>query len=107
MITCACVGGKEYLTAQFNQLGESSHPEILELENKHHFGKLYQQDYLVWQQLQSETSVEFELLYDPMMWRCLLEWYPKNQDKQLIYIHQGGLLGNASMLPRYQRKYGA
>ncbi|OLQ90073.1 1-aminocyclopropane-1-carboxylate deaminase [Vibrio ponticus] len=106
VLTCACVGGKEYLTEQFNQLGESSHPEILELETKHHFGKLYQQDYLIWQQLNQQTGVEFELLYDPMMWRCLLEWYPQNQDKQLIYIHQGGLLGNASMLPRYQRKYG-
>ncbi|WP_194435346.1 1-aminocyclopropane-1-carboxylate deaminase/D-cysteine desulfhydrase [Vibrio fluminensis] len=106
VITCACVGGKEYLTEQFNQLGENSHPEILELKTKHHFGKLYQQDYLIWQQLTQQTGVEFELLYDPMMWCCLLEWYPQNQDKQLIYIHQGGLLGNASMLPRYQRKYG-
>ncbi|MBA5762543.1 1-aminocyclopropane-1-carboxylate deaminase/D-cysteine desulfhydrase [Vibrio sp. 404] len=106
VVTCACVGGKEYLKAQFEQLGESNHPTILELEDKHHFGKLYQQDYRIWQQLNQEANVEFELLYDPMMWRCLINWYPKNQHKQLIYIHQGGLLGNASMLPRYQRKYG-
>jgi len=106
VLTCACVGGKEYLKAQFEQLGESSHPTILELETKHHFGKLYQQDYCIWQQLHQEVGVEFELLYDPMMWRCLTSWYPQNQHKQLIYIHQGGLLGNASMLPRYQRKYG-
>ncbi|MGB1280427.1 MAG: 1-aminocyclopropane-1-carboxylate deaminase/D-cysteine desulfhydrase, partial [Vibrio cyclitrophicus] len=23
----------------------------------------------------------------------------------IIYVHQGGILGNESMLPRYQRKY--
>ncbi|MGF1910613.1 pyridoxal-phosphate dependent enzyme [Vibrio kasasachensis] len=106
VLTCACVGGTEYLKAQFEQLGESDHPIVLELENKHHFGKLYQQDYRLWQQLSQDTGVEFELLYDPMMWRCILDWYAQNQHKQLIYVHQGGLLGNASMLPRYQRKYG-
>ncbi|EGU31321.1 1-aminocyclopropane-1-carboxylate deaminase/D-cysteine desulfhydrase [Vibrio scophthalmi] len=105
VLTCACVGGKEYLTKQFDELGETDHPTILELENKHHFGKLYQDDYLIWQQLLSETNVEFDLLYDPMMWHCLLNWYPNNTDKPIIYIHQGGLLGNESMLPRYQRKF--
>ena len=106
VLTCACVGGKEYLTKQFNQLGETDHPTILDLESKHHFGKLYQRDFEIWQQLLTETDVEFDLLYDPMMWQCLLNWSPNNLDKHMIYIHQGGLLGNESMLPRYQHKYG-
>ncbi|NVD06344.1 1-aminocyclopropane-1-carboxylate deaminase/D-cysteine desulfhydrase [Vibrio sp. JPW-9-11-11] len=106
VITCPCVGGKEYLIKQFQQLGEDDFPEILELDYKHHFGKLYHQDYRIWQQLLAETHVEFDLLYDPMMWQCLQSWYRENQDKTIIYVHQGGILGNESMLPRYERKYG-
>ncbi|MFM2589525.1 pyridoxal-phosphate dependent enzyme [Vibrio sp. TBV020] len=106
VITCPCVGGRTYLIEQFKQLGESDHPTILELETKHHFGKLYKQDYLVWQQLLDETDVEFDLLYDPMMWQCLQSWYKENPHKTIIYVHQGGILGNESMLPRYERKYG-
>lgn len=106
VITCPCVGGKEYLIQQFEELGETDHPIVLELETKHHFGKLYQQDYQIWQDLYQDTDIEFDLLYDPMMWRCLQTWYKENSDKTVIYIHQGGLLGNESMLPRYQRKFG-
>ena len=115
VITCPCVGGAEYLTEQFHELGETSHPEILQLENKHYFGHLYREDFDIWQQLQEQTHVEFDLLYDPLMWRCLITWLEKesfsNADIQtekrpaLIYIHQGGLLGNESMLPRYQRQF--
>ncbi|KHD24837.1 1-aminocyclopropane-1-carboxylate deaminase [Vibrio caribbeanicus] len=106
VITCPCVGGKEYLKQQFVNLGETSFPTILELPFKHHFGKLYQRDYEIWHELKQQTHIEFDLLYDPMMWQCLHYWYPENLDKKLIYVHQGGLLGNESMLPRYERKYG-
>lgn len=104
VLTCPCVGGKDYLISQLNQLEEISHPTILKPETPHHFGKLYPQDYAIWQSLLSQTYVEFDLLYDPLMWRCLLNWYHANQDKTLLYIHQGGILGNESMLSRYQRK---
>lgn len=105
VITCACVGGSDYLRHQFSQLGETDFPTILAPEKKHHFGKLYRDDFEIWQQLQEDTGVEFDLLYDPLMWQCLQKWLVTNQDKNLIYIHQGGILGNATMLPRYQRKY--
>ncbi|PMN73710.1 pyridoxal-phosphate dependent enzyme [Enterovibrio norvegicus] len=105
VLTCPCVGGESYLVSQFEELGETRHPTILTREQKHHFGKLYEQDYRVWQSLLEQTHIEFDLLYDPMMWRCLQTWYPQNADKQLLYIHQGGILGNESMLPRYERKY--
>ncbi len=106
VITCPCVGGKAYLEQQFSELGEPHFPTILELATKHHFGHLYRQDYLTWYELQQQTNIEFDLLYDPMMWQCLQSWYPENQHKTLIYLHQGGLLGNESMLPRYERKFG-
>ncbi|NRF14101.1 1-aminocyclopropane-1-carboxylate deaminase/D-cysteine desulfhydrase [Vibrio coralliilyticus] len=106
VLTCPCVGGKDYLIEQFKQLGETDFPQILELENKHHFGKLYRQDYEIWRKLLKQTNVEFDLLYDPMMWQCLQSWSEENPEKTIIYVHQGGLLGNESMLPRYQRKFG-
>ncbi|MEZ8823241.1 1-aminocyclopropane-1-carboxylate deaminase/D-cysteine desulfhydrase [Vibrio amylolyticus] len=105
VVTCPCVGGKEYLTEQFLELEAESHPQILTLDEKHHFGRLYQEDYAIWQQLLEQTYVEFDLLYDPLMWRSLLQHRDKFEDKTLIYIHQGGILGNESMLPRYQRKW--
>jgi 1-aminocyclopropane-1-carboxylate deaminase len=49
-------------------------------------------------------GVEFDLLYDPHGWLTLLE-NPELFDNPLLYIHQGGLLGNESMLKRYERKY--
>ncbi|MDE1249927.1 1-aminocyclopropane-1-carboxylate deaminase/D-cysteine desulfhydrase [Vibrio aestuarianus] len=106
VLTCSCVGGNDYLTKQFDDLGESDHPVILSPNKKHHFGQLYAADYHVWQQLLEQTHVEFDLLYDPLMWQCLLPWMQDNPQQSIIYIHQGGLLGNESMLPRYQRKFG-
>lgn len=106
VLTCPCVGGRDYLESQFRQLGQFAHtPTILELDYKHHFGKLYQDDFSIWCQLQQQTHIEFDLLYDPMMWQCLQQWLPSSPEHTLLYIHQGGLLGNESMLPRYQRKW--
>ncbi|WMN86382.1 1-aminocyclopropane-1-carboxylate deaminase/D-cysteine desulfhydrase [Vibrio parahaemolyticus] len=105
IITCPCVGDENYLTEQFNMLGETSHPQVLSVRKKHHFGRLYKEDYETWKSLYEQTDLEFDLLYDPYMWQCLASWRKENPDKTLIYVHQGGILGNESMLPRYQREY--
>ncbi|GEM74596.1 hypothetical protein VSA01S_07080 [Vibrio sagamiensis NBRC 104589] len=105
VLTCACVGGEAYLTEQFNQLETTNHPTILSVRAKHHFGHLYRSDYAVWSELYNQTQVEFDLLYDPYMWQCLQPWLAQNQHKTLLYIHQGGIVGNESMLPRYQRQF--
>ncbi|NKQ41561.1 MAG: 1-aminocyclopropane-1-carboxylate deaminase/D-cysteine desulfhydrase [Sulfurovum sp.] len=104
--TCACVGDSIYLKKQFLDLekDETMHPTILSLDKKHHFGKLYKENYKIWLKLQEQTGVIFDLLYDPLGWRTLLA-HPKVFDKPTLYIHQGGVLGNESMLPRYERKY--
>jgi 1-aminocyclopropane-1-carboxylate deaminase/D-cysteine desulfhydrase-like pyridoxal-dependent ACC family enzyme len=104
--TTPCVGDKNYLKNQFSELekDENHHPNILSLEKKHHFGKLYKENYKIWLKLHQETGVEFDLLYDPLGWRVLLA-HPEIFSKPTLYIHQGGVLGNESMLPRYKRKY--
>ncbi len=104
--TCACVGDNSYLKKQFFELEENEkyHPALLSLEKKYHFGKLYRENYEIWLKLQQETGVVFDLLYDPLGWRTLLA-HDEVISKPTLYIHQGGVLGNESMLPRYKRKY--
>jgi len=104
--TTPCVGDEAYLQKQFLMLEEDEkyHPVTLTLPKKHHFGKLYRENYEIWLKLQQQTGVEFDLLYDPLGWRTLLA-HPEVCKKPVMYIHQGGLLGNESMLPRYERKY--
>ncbi len=112
VLTCACVGGDEYLKKQFFELSpdEAFHPTILKSDRKYHFGKLYDEFYSLWQELKQETEIEFELLYDPLGWKTLLDYkvqtmIENNQNQApILYIHQGGLLGNETMLPRYERK---
>jgi len=104
--TCPCVGDATYLKKQFLGLEkeEKLHPEILLPEKKHHFGKLYRDNYKIWLELQQQTAVTFDLLYDPLGWRVMLA-HPALFERPVMYIHQGGILGNESMLPRYERKY--
>lgn len=104
--TTPCVGDSAYLKKQFFSLESNAtyHPFIRSLDKKHHFGKLYRENYKIWLELQQQTGVVFDLLYDPLGWRTLLH-YRETFKKPILYIHQGGLLGNESMLPRYERKY--
>ena len=107
VFTVPCVGEVEYLKEQFFMLEKDTafHPIIVEPSKKRHFGKLYRESYEMWLALREEMGVEFDLLYDPHGWLTLLE-NPELFEKPLLYIHQGGLIGNESMLMRYERKYG-
>jgi len=106
VLTCACVGDASYLKKQFLylELDESKHPTIYETKKKYHFGKLYKENYIVWKELHLETTIEFDLLYDPIGWNTLLNNF--DDSYRYLYIHQGGLIGNESMLQRYIHKYG-
>ncbi len=107
VITCAVVGGDEYLREQFLQLCSDAkcHPFIISAGKKYHFGKLYREFYQMWQQVCSQ-GIEFELLYDPLGFICLERYLAQQVDSPILYLHQGGLLGNVSMLPRYRRRFG-
>lgn len=107
VFTTPCVGDSNYLREQFLMLESdiSLHPIILDNEKKYHFGKLYKNSYQIWRELKEQTGIEFDLLYDPKGWLTLLK-HRDIFDNPILYIHQGGLLGNESMLPRYIRKYG-
>ncbi|WP_298775832.1 1-aminocyclopropane-1-carboxylate deaminase/D-cysteine desulfhydrase [uncultured Shewanella sp.] len=106
VMTCAAVGDSDYLKQQFLALvsDPACFPTVLESDKKYHFGKLYTAFYEMWQHL-NETGIEFDLLYDPLGWIVLQSFLTRNDARPVLYLHQGGLLGNASMLPRYQRKF--
>ncbi|QKF81054.1 1-aminocyclopropane-1-carboxylate deaminase/D-cysteine desulfhydrase [Halarcobacter ebronensis] len=106
VITVACVGGSSYLKKQFFHLekDEKFHPKIIEMPKKYHFGKLYKEFYEIWKELKTSTNIEFDLLYDPLGFLALTssDYF---ENKKILYIHQGGILGNSTMLERYKRKF--
>jgi 1-aminocyclopropane-1-carboxylate deaminase/D-cysteine desulfhydrase-like pyridoxal-dependent ACC family enzyme len=106
--TTPCVGDIYYLKSQFDMLENNplKQPTIIRPPKKYHFGKLYKELYLIWRDVLYETAIEFDLLYDPVGWITLLN-RPKlfESSKPLMYIHQGGLKGNETMLERYVRKF--
>jgi 1-aminocyclopropane-1-carboxylate deaminase len=100
VLTVACVGDKDYLKKQFEFLGGEKFPTILTPRKKYHFGKLYKNLFNVWRKLKN-SGIEFDLLYDPIGWDTILYYNLQN----VLYIHQGGLKGNITMLKRYIRKF--
>ena len=106
VITCSCVGDEEYLKKQFEILEKNNHPTIIKSEKKYHFGKLYKEFYEIHNELLKQTNIEFDLLYDSLGWICLNNYLQNNKEEStILYIHQGGILGNISMIQRYLRKY--
>jgi len=99
VLTVPCVGDNKYLKKQFDFLGGGKIPTILSPRKKYHFGKLYKNLFEIWKSLKNE-GIEFDLLYDPIGWDTI-EYYDL---KDILYIHQGGLKGNITMLKRYKRK---
>lgn len=99
--TTPCVGDAEYLREQMSALHEiPKNLTILEPQKKYHFAKPYR-EFLEMQQKLLSIGVEFDLIYAPTLWRCLVE----QTDEEVMYIHSGGVSGNESMLERYKQKF--
>jgi len=98
--TTPCVGDTSYLKEQMSALHEiPKNLTILEPQKKYHFAKPYR-EFLEMQQKLLEAGVEFDLVYAPSLWKCLIE----QTDEEIIYIHSGGVSGNESMMHRYRQK---
>ena len=108
VLTCACVGDEEYLQKQFEELEKDKFPTILKRKKKYHFGKLYKEFYEIHKELLEQTDIEFDLLYDSLGFMVLNDYLEENsleEGEKILYIHQGGLIGNISMKQRYSHKY--
>ncbi|GGP73439.1 1-aminocyclopropane-1-carboxylate deaminase/D-cysteine desulfhydrase [Shewanella ulleungensis] len=107
VITCSTVGGDEYLIQQFSELVDKEYyPTVVNDGHKYHFGKLTKRCFDMWKSV-CVSGIEFELLYDPVGFLVLKDYLAKHSQWQgdIVYLHQGGVLGNQTMLPRYQRKF--
>ncbi|WP_086321694.1 1-aminocyclopropane-1-carboxylate deaminase [Campylobacter devanensis] len=102
--TTPCVGDSDYLKREILSLDPFSKVNILNPPKKYHFGKIYPEIYAIYKELLDSCGVEFELLYDGVGWLTLMA----NLDifkGEILYIHQGGMLGNITLLDRYRRKF--
>jgi 1-aminocyclopropane-1-carboxylate deaminase/D-cysteine desulfhydrase-like pyridoxal-dependent ACC family enzyme len=104
VFTSSTVGDDEYLKEQFEEVSFDSFPTILSSQKKYHYGKLYRELYELWLELQKDMGITFDLMYDPVGWKKFLLHVDEIEGTP-IYIHQGGIIGNESMLKRYERKY--
>ncbi|RAX54842.1 hypothetical protein CCY99_01415 [Helicobacter sp. 16-1353] len=102
--TTACVGNKEYLKKQFSNLtnDKSIHPNIIMPKEKFPFAKPHislLEIYKKWKNI----GVEFDLLYDCVMWKAIMDNKNRFQKyKNLLFLHSGGTSGNESQLLRYK-----
>lgn len=103
VLTCPCVGDARYLKEQINVLDENSKVEILNPPKKYHFGDLKFELYEIWKEIYEASGIEFDLIYDPVGLITMMANLDKFQN-EVLYIHQGGILGNISQKLRYERK---
>ena len=108
VLTNSCVADDDYLKKQFFALEDKNHPTILKKDKKYHFGKLYIEFYLKHLEILKQTNIEFDLLYDSLGWIVFEEFVKNLENKDdyiFLYIHQGGILGNKTMIERYKFKF--
>lgn len=104
VFTTPCVGDEEYLKKEILSLDKNSAVTILPPPKKYHFAKPCTELYSLYKELLKECRVEFELIYDMVGFLTLL----KHKDRfknPILYIHQGGILGNISQIERYRYKF--
>ena len=102
--TCPCVGDADYLKSEIEALTPNSKARILQPPKKYHFGDLKPELYQIWREVCEQTRIEFELIYDPVGFLTMMANLGAFKN-EILYIHQGGALGNISQKLRYERKF--
>ena len=104
VFTCPCVGDADYLKSEIEALTPNSKVRILPPPTKYHFGDLKLELYQIWREVCEQTGIEFELIYDPVGFLTMTSNLGVFKN-EILYIHQGGALGNISQKLRYERKF--
>jgi 1-aminocyclopropane-1-carboxylate deaminase len=104
VFTCPCVGDADYLKSEIEALTPNSKACILQPPKKYHFGDLKPELYQIWREVCEQTGIEFELIYDPVGFLTMMANLGAFKN-EILYIHQGGVLGNISQKLRYERKF--
>jgi 1-aminocyclopropane-1-carboxylate deaminase/D-cysteine desulfhydrase-like pyridoxal-dependent ACC family enzyme len=103
VLTTAAVGDEDYLRQQMHKQRSDHHVTILTTHKKYHFAKPHA-DLLKQYQYFVDKNITFDLIYAPVMWQALQEHQGYWQNKTLLYIHSGGVMGNISQLERYDKR---
>lgn len=100
--TVPCIGNAETLTQLFKAIlpDAKRYPVILESKKPYHFGQPHIDLLDIHHDIADASGIEFELMYDAKTWRVIKDW---QCDLPILYIHNGGVSGNSSMLARYRR----
>lgn len=103
VFTSAVVGDDQYLREQIALLGSvPDNLSIFKTTQKHPFAKPHKDFLSMYESLKS-AGIEFDLLYGAKMW-CDLMAHIDEIETPILYIHSGGVIGNATMLERYAYK---
>lgn len=78
-------------------------PKILQSEFHTPFGKPHAKVWEMYQRWKRE-GVEFDLLYDCLLWIKIKENLARFEDREIVFIHSGGLMGNITQEKRYRLK---
>lgn len=100
VFTTSCVSGKEYFAKQIQKLNPKSNLKLLTTRKKYHFARLYEELFIL---IESIAKIQFDLLYDSVGLVAIYENLDIFKDN-ILYIHQGGLIGSNTMKERYLRK---
>lgn len=99
--TTNCIGNTEFFNLQIqNLVADKQFPKLL-VNKKFRFATPNQELFTTITKISQASNIEFDLIYDPVMWHLLLE----NLDQipePILYIHCGGINGNSTMLKRYK-----
>lgn len=102
VVTTPVVGDAAALRAQWRALepDEARWPAVLEATGKWPFAKPRREYLKIWRALE-KAGILFDLIYAPKMWLELLE-AADTLEGPILYIHSGGVSGNASQLENYR-----
>lgn len=78
-------------------------PKVLQSGFHIPFGKLHKKVWEMYQQWR-KIGVGFDLLYDCLLWIKIEENLTKFEDREIVFIHSGGLMGNITQEKRYRLK---
>ncbi|PID47813.1 MAG: 1-aminocyclopropane-1-carboxylate deaminase [Proteobacteria bacterium] len=101
--TVPCVGDRQALQTMFEAAlpNAARYPQILDTEKRYRFGEPQPELLDMYETLLAETGIEFELMYDAKTWLVLKDHL---FEQAVLYLHNGGISGNESMLARYRRQ---
>ncbi len=104
VVTSPVVGNSTYLIEQMRRLQSGGRlPTLLTTQKRYKFARPYQELYEHYSTLLKQ-GVEIDLVYAPVMLQALKEHLTQYKETTLLYVHSGGILGNATQLQRYQAK---